>query len=71
MNVVRITGAQLLVRSVINSSSGLIFVKIRAESRGNFNKNPGEMLICKEFFSSSFVSKNGNFYNFSEINSSF
>jgi len=68
-------GIQTDLGSATNSSSGLIFVKIRAESGRIFNKNPGknpgEMLICKEFFSSSFVSKNGNFYNFSEINSSF
>ena len=34
--------------SATNSSSGLIFVKIRAESGQIFNKNPGEMLICKK-----------------------
>ena len=40
------------ITSVTNSSSGLIFVKIRADfqqiSGQNPGKNPGEMLICKE-----------------------
>ena len=40
------------ISSATNYSSGLIFIKIRAESGRIFNKypgkNPGEMLICKE-----------------------
>jgi len=53
-------GIQTDLGSATNSSSGLIFVKIRAESGRIFNKNPGKMLICTEiFFFFQFLSKNG------------